>query len=186
MGLAVKLPNQGWFVREHSRKLVQELYELRAALECFGTRLACQRATEDEIAWLRGHQAAGHAALDAGDMDAYRIYNHELHAAIITAAENSYLSGMMGQLRLQSEMLMVKTIRIAGRPERAMEEHERLIDLIAARDAARAERAMERHILTALDEIIQLGCRPENQSGESSSANKAGGNTPEELLARSR
>ena len=155
-GLAVKLPNQGWFVREHSRQQIQELYELRAVLECFSVRLACQRIDEDELVCLRGHQATGHAALDAGDMDAYRIYNRDLHVAILGAAKNSYLSSTMGQLRLQSEMLMATTIRILGRPLRAIEEHEKLIDLIGKRDSARAERVMEHHILSALDDIVKF------------------------------
>ncbi len=38
-GLAVKQPNQGWFVRVHARQQIQELYESRGALECFSVRL---------------------------------------------------------------------------------------------------------------------------------------------------
>jgi DNA-binding GntR family transcriptional regulator len=154
-GLAVKLPNQGWFVREHTEQQIRELYELRAALERFSVRLACQRITDEDLAWLREHQSTGETALAAGDMDAYRIYNRDLHAAILRAAKNSYLSSTMGQLRLQSEMLMAKTIRIIGRPLRAIEEHHRLIELIAARDAGSAEQLIEHHILSALEDIVR-------------------------------
>ena len=89
-------------------------------------------------------------------MDEYRIYNRDLHAAIMRAARNQYLSAMMGQLRLQSEMLMAKTIRIIGRPVRAMEEHRRLIELIEKRDSKAAEQLMEYHILSALEDIIRV------------------------------
>ncbi len=154
-GLATKRPYQGWFVREFTRQQIGELYELRAAMESFSVRLACERIAEDELAWLRQHQATGQAALTAGDMDAYRIYNRDLHNAILKAARNSYLSGMMGQLRLQSEMLMARTIRIIGRPLRAVEEHQRIIDLLASRDARGAEQLMTHHILSALDDIVR-------------------------------
>jgi DNA-binding GntR family transcriptional regulator len=157
-GLAIKVPYQGWFVREHSEQQVRELYELRAALECFSVRLACGRITSEEMAWLRQHQATGEAALAAGDMDAYRIYNRDLHAAIMKAARNSYLFSMMGQLRLQSEMLMARTIRIIGRPVRAIEEHHELIELIDRRDGRAAEQLMEHHILSALEDIVRW-CR---------------------------
>jgi DNA-binding GntR family transcriptional regulator len=156
-GLAVKLPNRGWFVREYSDQQVRDLYEMRTALECFSVRLACGRITDEELAWLREHQTSGEAALAAGDMDAYRIYNRDLHAAIFRAARNSYLTSVMGQIRLQSEMLMAKTIRIIGRPLRAIEEHHRLIELVAARDAAQAERLMEVHIMSALEDILRWG-----------------------------
>jgi DNA-binding GntR family transcriptional regulator len=154
-GLAIKLPYQGWFVREFTELQIRELYELRAALECFSVRLACQRITEDEIAWLYQHQVKGEAALAGKDMDDYRIYNSDLHAAIMRAAKNSYLLAMMSQLRLQSEMLMAKTIHITGRPIRAMEEHHRLIELIQRRDAKAAEQLMEHHILSALEDIVR-------------------------------
>lgn len=163
-GLAIKLPNQGWFVREHTRQQIQDLYELRAALECFSVHLACQHISAAEIDWLRNHQAVGPAALEAGDMDAYRAYNRDLHAAILNAAGNCYLTATMGQLRLQSEMLMAKTIRIAGRPSRAIEEHQRLIDFISMRDTASAEQLMRHHILSALEDILQVNWRcPETE-----------------------
>ncbi|HLJ60749.1 MAG TPA: GntR family transcriptional regulator [bacterium] len=156
-GLAIKRPNQGWFVREHTKQEIKELYEIRAALESLSVRLACARITEDEITWLREHQSVGEAALAAGDMDAYRVYNRDLHAAIMRAARNSYLAAVMGQLQSQSEMLVARTIRIIGRPVRAIEEHHRLIELIAARDGADAGQLMHQHISSALEDILSYG-----------------------------
>jgi DNA-binding GntR family transcriptional regulator len=155
-GLLVKLPYQGWFVREFTEQEVRELYAMRAAMECFGVRLACARITDEELAWLNAHQAVGEAALRADDMDAYRLYNRDLHAAIIRAARNSYLSSVMAQLSLQSQMLMAQTIRLVGRPSRAIEEHQELVGLIAKRQEKAAERLMEHHILSALEDIVQF------------------------------
>jgi DNA-binding GntR family transcriptional regulator len=158
-GLIVKLPYRGWFVREFTEQEVRELYEMRAALECFSVRLACGRATDDELSWLRAHQAVGEAALKAGDMDAYRIYNRDLHAAIMQAARNSYLTSAMGGLSLQSQVLMARTIRLVGRPSRAIEEHRQLIELIAGRQEQAAQELMERHILSALEDIVRSALR---------------------------
>ncbi len=63
----------------------------------------------------------------------------------------------MGQLGLQSEMLSSKTIRIAGQPPRAIEEHSRLVDFNAARTGEAAGKLMEHHVLSALDDILQFG-----------------------------
>ena len=156
-GLIVKLPYRGWFVREFTEPEVRELYEMRAALESFSVGRACDRITAEELAWLRDHQAVGEAALRAGDMEAYRIYNRDLHAAITEAARNTYLSSAMGQLTLQSQMLMAKTIRLVGRPSRAIEEHREVIDLIAARKKVEAQALIERHILSALEDILRFG-----------------------------
>lgn len=154
-GLIVKQPYRGWFVREFTEQEVRELYEMRAALECFCVRLACERITDEEVGWLRDHQRDGEEALKTGDMEAYRVYNRDLHAAILDAARNSYLSSAMGQLSLQSQVLMARTIRLAGRPSRAIEEHRELIELIARRQSQPAQQLMERHILSALEDILR-------------------------------
>jgi DNA-binding GntR family transcriptional regulator len=156
-GLVVKFPNQGWFVRNFTRQQICELYEFRAALESLSIRLACERSTDEEVSGIRAYQPIGEAALAKGDVNAYRIYNRDLHAAICRAAKNSYVAVIMGQLGLQSEMLSSKTIRIAGRPLRAIEEHSRLTEFIASRDAVAAARLMEHHVLSALDDILRLG-----------------------------
>jgi DNA-binding GntR family transcriptional regulator len=155
-GLVVKLPYKGWFVKEFTAQEVRDLYEMRAALECFGVRLACERITDEQLAWLREHQSVGEAALRDGDMDAYRIYNRDLHAAIVDAARNAYLTLLMGQVDLQSQMLMAKTIRLAGRPSRAIEEHRELIELIAGREEKAAQELMELHILSASEDILRF------------------------------
>lgn len=154
-GLLIKQPYQGWFVREFAVEEIKDLYEFRAAMECFSVRLACQRITNEEIDWLRNHQSAGQAALEAEDMDAYRLYNRDLHLAILRAARNSHLLSVMGQFALQSELLMVRTIGLAGRPRRAFQEHGRLIEFIASRDTAAADKAMEDHLLSALRDILR-------------------------------
>ena len=165
-GLIVKLPYRGWFVREFTEQEVRELYEMRAALESFSVRLACERITGEELEWLREHQTIGEAALKTGDMEEYRIYNRDLHAAIMEAARNAYLSSAMGQLTLQSQVLMARTIRLVGRPSRAIEEHRDLIELIAARDDKAAQALMERHILSALEDILRFGISKPDESPE--------------------
>lgn len=164
-GLVVKIPYRGWFVRDFTEQEVRDLYEMRAALECFSVRLACERITDEELAWLRGHQAAGGAALKEGDMEDYRVYNRDLHAAIVQAARNSYLSSQMGQLSLPGQVLMAKTIRLVGRPSRAIEEHHEIIELIARRQAREAQDLMETHILSALEDIVRHGIRRGSTGG---------------------
>jgi DNA-binding GntR family transcriptional regulator len=155
-GLVVKVPYQGWFVRRFQEPEVRDVYEMRAALECFSVRLACDRITPEEIEWLLAHQAAGEAALARQDMEAYRLYNQELHAAIMRAAKNSQLAPVIGQISLKTQMLSAKTIRL-GRSSRAAQEHRRLIDLIADRETAAAQELMQHHILSALEDILRHG-----------------------------
>lgn len=158
-GLLVKVPYQGWHVREFTEKEVRELYEFRAALERFSIRVACKRITPQDVRWMHKHQLAGKAALKSNDMEEYRVYNRDFHRAILRIAGNSYLKSAMAQVALQSEMLSAKTINISGRPLKAVEEHARLIDLMEHRRMGEAEEAIELHIMTALEAILYLSSR---------------------------
>lgn len=154
-GAVIKRPYQGWFVRGFSETEAREMYEFRASLECLGVRLACERITLEEIEGLRAQQAIGAATLNSQDIDAYRIYNRDLHAAILRAARNSYLFAAMEQVSLQNQMLVARTIRIFGRPSRALGEHARIVESIASRDASTAAHLMERHILSAFEDVLK-------------------------------
>jgi DNA-binding GntR family transcriptional regulator len=158
-GLAVKLPYQGWFVRGFQEQEIRDIYEMRAGLECFSVRLACQRITPEEIARLHTTQSAGEAALRHEDLEAYRLHNQELHAAIMQAARNAELAQVAAQASLKTQMLSAKTIRLAGRPSHAVREHSQLIELIAKHDAQAAQELMERHILSAMEDILRHGLR---------------------------
>ena len=155
-GLVVKLPNCGWFVREFTDQEILDLYEFRATMESFAVRLACERATKEEIDWLQQHQGKGEAALASRDMDAYRLYNREFHRAILQSARNSYLSAVIGQIAPQAEMLTARTIRIGGRPLRAFEEHTQILEALAAHDPDAAAEIMHTHILGQFEQLLHM------------------------------
>jgi DNA-binding GntR family transcriptional regulator len=163
-GLAVKVPYQGWFVREFTEKEIRELYEFRSTLERFSIRLACERLGPDDVKWMRKHQLDGKAALKSKDMEEYRAYNRDFHQAILRIANNSYLISAMGQVALQSELLSARTINILGRPSRAVAEHGKLIELMEKRQVNEAERAIEKHIMSAMEAILSSYEPPSHSS----------------------
>jgi DNA-binding GntR family transcriptional regulator len=158
-GLVIKVPHRGWLVREFSEQEVRDLYELRIALERFTVRLASERITPPEIQWLEEHQLRGEADILSGDMDDYWAYNRDLHGAILRAARNSELSALMAQLSMKVQMLTAATIRMAGRPSRAVREHRDIISLIAERRAPEAEDVIQRHLASALEDILRAGVK---------------------------
>ena len=88
-GLMVKLPYKGWFVREFTEQEVRRpLRDARGAgvlRRAPGLRSASRPRSSPGCA---STSRSAKAALRADDMDAYRIYNRDLHAAIVEAARN--------------------------------------------------------------------------------------------------
>lgn len=70
-GLVIKLPYQGWFVREFQEPEIRDVYGRRAGLDRFSVRLVCQRITPEEIEYLRAHQATGEDASARKDLECY-------------------------------------------------------------------------------------------------------------------
>lgn len=153
-GLAVKVPYQGWFVREFTEKEIRELYGFRTTLERFSIRLACQQLGPEDVKWMRKHQLVGKAAIKSQDMEEYRAYNRDFHRAILRIANNSYLISAMAQVALQSELLSARSINMLGRPSRAVAEHGKLIEYMEKRQVDAAEKAMEEHIISAMEAIL--------------------------------
>jgi DNA-binding GntR family transcriptional regulator len=60
---------------------------------------------------------------------------------------------------VREALVMLESDRLAGRPSRAISEHEQLIECIARGDSNRAKQVMERHILGALKDVIKHGKR---------------------------
>jgi len=155
-GLAVKIPNYGWFVRDFTEDEIRDMHEVRGSIESLSVRLACERMTEEELRDLHAQQKIGRAAVQADDADGYLVYNREFHAIIMRAARNSYLAIIIGQFGPQSEMLTSRSTKVAGRMHRAYEEHCNIVDCLSRRDADGAEKGMKAHIFNALCEFLKF------------------------------
>jgi DNA-binding GntR family transcriptional regulator len=156
-GLVVKIPYQGWKVREFTINETKELYEVRAALESLAVKLCCKKplssATRDRLVTI---QQEGTQAIKDDDLVRYRLHNDEFHNVILETAGNQTLRGMMNTLRHQITLFNVTTIGVPGRPPKAVREHATLIDYMVAGDVSAAVNLMEWHILSALEDLLKV------------------------------
>lgn len=153
-GLLVRVPNKGWQVRSFSSKELMELYETRAALESFAAKLCCERIDESGVERLTALQEEGRQLLEASDLEGYSRYNEELHALIIDLADNRTLKDMIATIYHRVRLCMTRTVAVRGRPEKAIKEHEKLVQAVAERQPGSAAHIMEQHILGAMTDVV--------------------------------
>lgn len=149
VGLVRVSPRRGFAVPEAGADDLSELYDLRAALEGFATRRAAPLLADAEIAANRERQRLAHERAVAGSPAAAEQFfkaDIALHDLLQKRGGNRrsarIVADVMGQLALRS-------MRAAQDPEqrlRAIAEHTRILDALAARDAAGAAAAMEAHV----------------------------------------
>lgn len=153
-GLLTVITHRGAFVRTFSRAEVVELYELRAALELHAVRLACRRATDDEIEDLA-------ALLDETQEriseTSNRAYPPELdfHLRVVMLASNPAL--LNRTLETQRQLSLARSIS-AKRPLRAraaVVEHDQLVNALKQRDRNLATGLMEEHLEHSMHSALE-------------------------------
>jgi DNA-binding GntR family transcriptional regulator len=137
----IKPSGQGWVVREHTKKDVREIYEVRAALEGYAARLATQQATSEELGHIAQLFEAHSHALHDEDRTSTLQHNDEFHDAIVTASGNAYLARQIRQNREYYFMQRVAAVLTDDELHDAMRAHQSILDGLLARDEEKAEDA---------------------------------------------
>lgn len=145
-GLLELLPNRGARVASLSRHEIDEMLDVVAALETTAGELACRRATDDEIAALAALNARMVAAHAEGDMDTYFTLNREIHQAIIAASRNGVLQGIYETLSGRIQRSRYRAHKTAEQWAAALDDHNRMVALLAARDGAALGELLRDHV----------------------------------------
>lgn len=129
-------------VRKLSRTDVEELFDVREALEVFACGLAAQRADQQDLRRLDRLLADVARAIEAGRLSQAADRNAEFHEQIIVLAGNRLLSSMVHPLADRLRWLFRQNEDWA----RLLAEHERLLAAIASGDPDRARECSLEHV----------------------------------------
>lgn len=155
-GLVTFSAYKGASVARFSLRELQEIYNVRIALEGWTVRLAAQRISEgelDELESLVSRMAKLSQSNDYGDLVKL---NRQFHLRICAAAEQRRLYDLIesyADLTDRYQPLFVLERRI----ESSVEEHRKLLSALRQRDADRAERLTREHIhriFALMDELF--------------------------------
>lgn len=123
---------------------LRDLFELRAIFEPPAARLACQRATEEELAEiLRRGAAAEHCILHGEDRTAA---DREFHAAIVRATHNEFMMRLLPVINQAVAAAIVSGEHETELAEDTLRDHALLMDFFRRRDDEGAEYAMAIHL----------------------------------------
>ena len=148
-GLVALQPRAGLVVSSLDAAAMEELYEMRGALEGTAAAMASRHASARDVeALVQLVEAEG--ALPEDPAIRYR-HNLAFHGAIYQAAHNRYLMKSLQALNDAIALLGPTTMGVAGRLADAHEEHRRIVAAIAAQDGDKAESEARAHVGRALD-----------------------------------
>jgi GntR family transcriptional repressor for pyruvate dehydrogenase complex len=132
---------------------IEELLEVRMALEATAAGLACSRATPEDLDALRECAAAhGRAAQDA-DLAASIESGARFHDILIQASRNRLIERLYAAIVPEITEFRHKSLALPGAPDRSVRGQARIVAAVERHDAAAARHATAEHLWVLYAEI---------------------------------
>jgi DNA-binding GntR family transcriptional regulator len=145
-GLLDLLPNRGARVASISEHETDEVIEVVAGLEATAGELACRTITDEEVATIAAKHEAMLDAWRAEDNVAYFKLNREIHEAYMAASRNRTLQGIYATLSGRIQRARYAAHKTPEQWQKAVREHEEMLEALRARDGARLGAVLREHI----------------------------------------
>ena len=155
-GLVDLLPNRGAVAVKLTETDVLNTFEVLAMLEGMSGELAAQRITEEELTEMRALHYEMMACFARRDLSGYYRLNARIHGAINDAAANPVLSKTYRSINARVQSLRFRTNQNGAKWKHAVDEHEQMIEALAARDAAAMRKVLVAHLLRKRDTVLEL------------------------------
>lgn len=145
-GLVVMIPRKGAQVSEITIKEVEDVLEVRAALEGLASRLAAKRMSDEDLYKLKQSLREFKEGIEHQDLEILIQKDVEFHDMIFKACGNEKLVSMVNNLREQIHRFRVAYLKSFRGMSDVFEEHLKLVEAIEQRDTVQAEQLAKRHI----------------------------------------
>lgn len=152
-GLVTLTPNRGATVAPITLAEMEEVFPVIGALEGLAGELACKAITDAELTSITATHARMLKAYAAHDLKSYFAANHAIHDAILAAARNATLAQTHRSLAGRVKRARYLANLTGGRWKQAVAEHERMLELLHARQGARLGRLLQAHLDHKLETV---------------------------------
>lgn len=148
------VPRKGAQVLDMSRRDVEDILEIRGALEGLATRIACEKMTPGEVVKLRQLEADLEKAYDAQDRDSVIVLDEEFHDLIFASTENEKLIQIYNNLRTQLYRYRRAHVKLGVTLDPIIDSHRNILRAIEKDDPAAGAAAAEGHISYHIEVIL--------------------------------
>lgn len=155
-GLAITIPRKGAIVAGMTEKDMQDVLEIREALEELSVQVACDKITAEEIEKLQINMKNFENSLGSGDLKKMAQADVEFHDVIYEATHNPKLVSMLNNLREQMYRYRVEYLKNPRNHEQLLREHEAIYKGIVEKDKVSVTDMIRKHISNQVDVVKHI------------------------------
>ena len=145
-GLVTMIPRRGATVAGITKKHLQDVLEIRRALERLAVELACERMDAEGLEQLEALQQQFIDHNGSDDVFLLANIDEKFHDTIYQSTLNERLVSMLENLREQMYRYRLEYIKDSSKRDLLVNEHNLIIDAIRQKDAEAAKDIISRHI----------------------------------------
>jgi DNA-binding GntR family transcriptional regulator len=134
---------------------VEDYYSIAGALEGLATRLAIERASDEEIARLAELHQLLRLAYRERNLEQYFEANRQFHRFIAEMARNDRLYRLISEMRQEIRKTRLLALERPQRMDYSMREHDQILDAFLKRNPELAESTVLKHLNNQMIAIKQ-------------------------------
>lgn len=138
-----------------SVKDIREVYQIRAALDILGAKLAAERIEQKDIEKLTDIINKMEEQVDKKEFKAYSNYANRFHSLIMNISDNKNLENIINSLREKTDRYRIKSIRLEGRLADSLKEHKEILKALIEGNPKQISETCKMHIENALENILK-------------------------------
>ena len=157
-GLAVTIPRKCAEVAKMTVKDMEDVLEVREALDELAAKIACNKITEEQLQTLSKVKDAFEESTKTTDIKQIAMYDEKFHDVIYESTGNVRLVNLLNNLREQIYRYRVEYLKNVELYPRLIEEHETILKALQDRNQELVVEAMRDHVenqATAVTQIIR-------------------------------
>lgn len=152
-GLAVTTPRKGAEVAKMTLKDMEDVLEIRDALDELAVRIACQKISDEQLKQLEDMKELFEKSTQTGNVKKIADADVTFHDVIYEATGNPKLVTLLNNLREQVYRYRVEYIKDPKNYPTLIAEHEAILESLKNRDVKNAVEAMHVHVANQAEAV---------------------------------
>ncbi|HIQ96880.1 MAG TPA: GntR family transcriptional regulator [Candidatus Limivivens merdigallinarum] len=154
-GLVLMIPRKGAEVAEITRQDLEDVLEVRAALEELAVKDACSHITDEQLEELQKAADGFQESLESDDLIASVQADMNFHEVIYGATNNKRLMQILNNLREQMYRYRMEYLKDKSTHQMLVDEHDAILGALKKHDKSKAGAAIRIHIDNQKTSILE-------------------------------